>query len=67
MKVLVRHVIPKVGKKNTLTQLALTYFSEAGNRQAIHHHHLLELIQCPARVQSRIEAGQYFKLETIQH
>lgn len=36
MKVLVRHVIPKVGKKNTLPQLALTYFSEVGNWQAVH-------------------------------
>ena len=63
----IRHVIPKVGKKNTLTQLALTYFGEAGNRQAIHRHHLPELIQSLARVQSRIEIGQDFKLETIQH
>lgn len=67
MKVLVRHVIPKVGKKNTLTQPALTCFSEAGNRQAICRHHLPELIQSLARVQSRIEIGQDFKLETIQH
>lgn len=35
MKVLVRHVIPKVGKKNILTQLALIYFSEVGNQQTI--------------------------------
>lgn len=65
MKVLVRHVIPKVGKKNILTQLALTYCSEVGNRKATLLHHLLELIQSPARVQSRIETCQDFKLETI--
>ena len=45
MKVYIRHVIPKVEKKNILTPFALTYFS-------------------PARVQSRIEIGQDFKLET---
>ena len=61
----IRHVIPKVGKKNILTQLALTYFSEVGNKQAIHLHHLLELIQSPSRVQSRTETCQDFKLEAI--
>lgn len=67
MKVLVRHAIPKVGKKNILSQLALTYFSKVGNRQVIYLHHLLELIQSPARVQFRIETCQDFELKTIRH
>lgn len=67
MKVLARHVIPKVGKKNILSQLAITYSSEVGNEQAIHLHHLLELIQSPARVQLRRETCQDFTLEAIQH
>lgn len=61
----IKHVIPKVGKKNIWTQLVLTYFSEAGNKQAIHLHHLLELIRSPSRVQSRIDICQDFKLEAI--
>lgn len=63
----IRHVIPKVGKKNILTQLALTHFSEVGNKQAIHLHLLLELIQSLSRVQSRTETGQDFKLEAIRN
>ena len=63
----IRHVIPKVGKKNIWTQRALTYFSEAGDKQAIHLHHLLELIQSPSRVRSRIETCQDFKLEAIRN